>query len=60
MKNLLNNFNKKDFKYKIIYIIFGLTLVQMILNIATLIKDNFSILIIICGIIIIVSIIKKN
>ena len=60
MKNFLNNFNKKDFKLKVFYIILGLTFIQLVINIASLIKDNFSILIIVCGVIIIVGIIKKN
>ena len=60
MKNFLNNFNKKDFKLKIFYIILGLTFIQLVINIVSLIKDNFSILIIVCGVIIVVGIIKKN
>ena len=60
MRNFLNNFNKKDFKLKVFYIILGLTFIQLVINIASLIKDNFSILIIVCGVIIIVGIIKKN
>ena len=60
MKNFLNNFNKKEFKIKIFYIILGLTFIQLVINIASLIKDNFSILIIVFGVIVVVSIIKKN
>lgn len=60
MKNILNNFNKKGLKTKIIYIIFLLTFIQLILNIVNLIKDNFSILVIVIGIVIIVNITKRN
>ena len=60
MKNILNNFNKKGVKTKIIYIIFLLTFIQLILNIVNLIKDNFSVLVIIIGIIIITNITKRN
>ena len=60
MKNILNNFNKKGVKTKIIYIIFLLTFIQLVLNIVNLIKDNFSVLVIIIGIIIIVNITKRN
>ena len=60
MKYFINNFNKKNFKTKIIYIIFILTFFQLVINIFNLIKDNFSILIIIIGIIIIINMIKRN
>ena len=60
MKNILNNFNKKGVKTKIIYIIFLLTFIQLVLNIVNLIKDNFSVLVIIIGIIIITNITKRN
>ena len=60
MKNILNNFNKKGVKTKIIYVIFLLTFIQLILNIVNLIKDNFSVLVIIIGIAIIVNITKRN
>ena len=60
MKYFINNFNKKNFKTKVIYIIFILTFFQLVINIFNLIKDNFSILIIIIGIIIIINMIKRN
>lgn len=60
MKRFINNFNKKDFKTKIIYIIFILTFFQLVINIFNLIKNNFSVLVIIIGIIIIINMIKRN
>ena len=60
MKRFLNNFNRRSLKYKIFYIFFGLTFIQMIINIVNLIKNNFSILVIIIGIIVIANMIKRN
>ena len=60
MKRFINNLNKKDFKTKVIYIIFILTFFQLVINIFNLIKDNFSVLIIIIGIIIVVNMVKRN
>ncbi len=60
MKHFLNRFNKKDVKTKIIYIIFLLTFIQLIINIFNLIKNNFSVLIIIICTIIVINFIKKN
>ena len=60
MKRFINNFNKKDFKTKIIYIIFILTFFQLVINIFNLIKNNFIVLVIIIGIIIIINMIKRN
>lgn len=60
MRRFLNNFNKKSLKYKIFYIFFVLTFIQVIINIVSLLKDNFTILAIVIGIIIIVNMIKRN
>ena len=60
MKHFLNNFNRKSFKTKVIYIIFLLTFIQLIVNIVNLIKNNFSVLVIIIGVIIIINMVKRN
>ena len=60
MKRFLNNFNRRSLKYKIFYVFFGLTFIQMIINIVNLIKNNFSILVIIIGILVITNMIKRN
>ncbi len=60
MKHFLNKFNRKDFKTKLFYIIFILTFIQLVINILNLIKNNFSILIIIFCTIVVVNVIKRN
>ena len=60
MKKFINYFNRKNIKEKILYIFLILIFTKLIINILDLIKNNFSSIITVIGIIIIINFFKRN